>query len=57
VEGIHGKERTLTLKSGFVYHVMNNTYIHLRAKDSNIYMYRRGRIYKEPPQKYNNKKG
>jgi hypothetical protein len=27
--------------------VMNNTYIHLRVKDSHIYMYRRGRIYKE----------
>jgi hypothetical protein len=27
---------------------MNNTCIHLRAKGLNIYMYRRGRIYKEP---------
>jgi hypothetical protein len=29
--------------------VMNSTYIHLRASGSYIYMYRRGRIYKEPP--------
>jgi hypothetical protein len=29
--------------------VMNSTYIHLRVRDLNIYMYRRGRIYKEPP--------
>jgi hypothetical protein len=27
---------------------MNNTCIHLRANDPNIYIYRRGRIYKEP---------
>jgi hypothetical protein len=27
---------------------MNITHIHLRAKDLNIYIYRRG-IYKEPP--------
>jgi hypothetical protein len=27
---------------------MNIIYIHLRVKGSNIYMYRRGRIYKEP---------
>jgi hypothetical protein len=38
------RETTLTLKSGSVYHVMNITCIHLRAKDLNIYMYRRGRI-------------
>jgi hypothetical protein len=29
--------------------IMNNTCIHLRASGSYIYMYRRGRIYKEPP--------
>jgi hypothetical protein len=29
--------------------VMNSTCIHLRVKGPNIYMYRRGRIYKEPP--------
>jgi hypothetical protein len=29
--------------------VMNNTYIHLRDRGSYIYMYRRERIYKEPP--------
>jgi hypothetical protein len=28
---------------------MNSTCIHLRARGSYIYMYRRGRIYKEPP--------
>jgi hypothetical protein len=45
----HGREkkRTLTLKIGSDYHVMNNTCIHLRARGSNIYMYRRGTIYKE----------
>jgi hypothetical protein len=29
--------------------VINSTCIHLRAKSPNIYMYRKGRIYKEPP--------
>jgi hypothetical protein len=29
--------------------VMNSTCIHLRVKGPNIYMYRRGRKYKEPP--------
>jgi hypothetical protein len=44
-----GRERTnLTLKIGSVYHVMNSTCIHLRAKGPNIYMSRRGEIYKEP---------
>jgi hypothetical protein len=28
--------------------VMNSTCIHLRTRGLNIYMYRRGRIYKEP---------
>jgi hypothetical protein len=42
------ERRTLTLKSGFVYYAMNNTCIHLRVEGSDIYMYRRGRIYKEP---------
>jgi hypothetical protein len=36
--------------------VMNRTCIHLRANDPNIYMYRRGRIYKKPLEKYNNRK-
>jgi DNA-binding transcriptional regulator YdaS (Cro superfamily) len=31
-----------------LYHVMNNTCIYLRFKGPNIYMYRRGRIYREP---------
>jgi hypothetical protein len=29
--------------------VRNSTFIHLRAKGPNIYMYKRGRIYKDPP--------
>jgi hypothetical protein len=48
VREIVGK-RTLTLKIGFVYHVMNSTYIHLRTGGPNIYMYMKGKIYKEPP--------
>jgi hypothetical protein len=45
-----GEERNkLTLICGSRYHVMNNTCIYLRAKCPNIYMYKRGRIYKEPP--------
>jgi hypothetical protein len=42
--------------SGSIYHVMNNTCIHLRDKSSNIYMYKKERIYKEPLKKYNNRK-
>jgi hypothetical protein len=30
--------------------VRNSTFIHLRAKGPNIYMYKRGRIYKDPPE-------
>jgi hypothetical protein len=41
-------ERILTLIFGSVYHVINITYIHLRANDPNIYMYKRKKIYKEP---------
>jgi hypothetical protein len=49
VQGIVGKrKKILTLKIGSIYHVMNSTCIHLKAKDLNIYMYRRRRIYKEP---------
>jgi hypothetical protein len=44
-----GGEKKLTLVCGFVYHVMNSTCIHLRAEGPNIYLYMRGRIYKEPP--------
>jgi hypothetical protein len=29
--------------------VMNSNCIHMRTEDLNIYMYKRGRIYKEPP--------
>jgi hypothetical protein len=43
-------------KTDFVYHVMNNTCIHLRAKGPNIYMYRRGEYTKNPLEKYNNRK-
>jgi hypothetical protein len=49
-----GREETLISVS--VYHIMNNTYIHLMARGPNIYMYRRGRIYKESLKKYNNRK-
>jgi hypothetical protein len=35
---------------------MNNTCIHLRVRGSYIYMYMRGRIYKDPLEKYNNRK-
>jgi hypothetical protein len=35
---------------------MNSNYIHLRVNDLYIYIYRRGRIYKDQPKKYNNKK-
>jgi hypothetical protein len=44
-----GGEKTLTLVFDSVYHVMNSTCIHMRTEDLNIYMYRRERIYKEPP--------
>jgi hypothetical protein len=39
------------------YSIINSTCIHLRVKGPNIYMYSRGRIYKEPLEKYNNRKG
>jgi hypothetical protein len=32
-------EKTLILNSGSIYHVRNNTYIHLRVEGSNMYMY------------------
>jgi hypothetical protein len=35
---------------------MNGTYIHLRAKSLNIFLYRRRRIYKKSLKKYNNRK-
>jgi hypothetical protein len=38
------------------YHVRNSTCIHMRAGYLNIYIYRRGRIYKEHLEKYNNRK-
>jgi hypothetical protein len=40
-----------------VYFVMISTYIYLRAKDPNIYMYRRGEYTKNPLEKYNNREG
>jgi hypothetical protein len=44
----HGEERrTLTLKIGSVYHVSNSTCIYLRIRGLNIYMYMKGKIYKE----------
>jgi hypothetical protein len=42
-----GKEkRTITLKIGSIYHFMNITYIHLRVKSLNMYIYKM-RIYKK----------
>jgi hypothetical protein len=35
--------------AGCIMFVMNNTSIDMRTLCPNIYMYRRGRIYKEPP--------
>jgi hypothetical protein len=51
------EEKILTLNSGSVYHVRNNTCIHSRANDPNIYIYRRGEYTKNPLEKYNNIKG
>jgi hypothetical protein len=45
----HAMHRGKNPKILALYHVMNSTCIHLRVRDSYIYMYRRGRIYKEPP--------
>jgi hypothetical protein len=45
--------RTLTLIFGFVYRI---SLVYMRTGGPNIYMYRRGRIYKEPLEKYNNRK-
>jgi hypothetical protein len=50
------RKTNLTLKTGSVYHVINSTCIHLKVKSPNIYMYRRGRICKKSPKKYNNRK-
>jgi hypothetical protein len=51
------RKTNLTLKLGFVYHVMNNVCIHLRAKGLNIYIYIEGGKYiKNLLKKYNNKK-
>jgi hypothetical protein len=44
-----GGEENLTLVFGSVYHVMNSTCIDMRALGLNIYMYKRGKIYEEPP--------
>jgi hypothetical protein len=46
-----GKNKTLTLKVGFVYYVRNSNCIHLRTRSPNIYMYMKGKIYKEPPKR------
>jgi hypothetical protein len=45
-----GEERKHIPSCGSINHVMNSTCIHLRAKGPNIYMYRRERTYKEPPE-------
>jgi hypothetical protein len=44
-----GSEKNPNPKIGSAYHVMYNTCIHMKVEDPNIYMYKRGRIYKEPP--------
>jgi hypothetical protein len=44
------EKRTITLKTGFVYHVRNSPCIHLRTEDPNIYMYMKEKIYNEPPE-------
>jgi hypothetical protein len=44
------ERRTLTLKIGSVYHVMNRTCIHMRAGGPNIYMYRRGGNIQRTPE-------
>jgi hypothetical protein len=49
-----GEERKPNHNFGSIYHVMNITCIHLRAKSPNIYMYRRGEYTKTPLKKYNN---
>jgi hypothetical protein len=43
-----GGEKKPNPNFGSVCYIMNNTCIHLRVKGLNIYMYMRGRIYKEP---------
>jgi hypothetical protein len=45
-EKICGK-REETLISGYEYHVMNNTCIHLRTGGPNIYMYMKGKYTKK----------
>jgi hypothetical protein len=53
-----GGEKNLTLVFGSVYHVLNDTCIHLRAKGPNIYTCIEGGEYtKTPMEKYNNRKG
>jgi hypothetical protein len=45
------ERKNLTLLFGYVYHIMNNTCIHMRTGWLNIYMYRRREIYREPLEK------
>jgi hypothetical protein len=44
-EKITGREKTLISSS--IYHVTNNTCIHLKTRNPNIYMYMIENIYKE----------
>jgi hypothetical protein len=41
-------QETLTLKTDFIYYVMNSTCIQLRVKSFNIYVYRREKYIKSP---------
>jgi hypothetical protein len=48
------REKTLTLISTFVYHVMNSTCIDMKTIGPNIYMYMKEKYTKNPLKKYNN---
>jgi hypothetical protein len=50
------EERTLTLICGFVYHVINITYIHMRARGPDVYIVQEGEYTNNPLEKYNNRK-
>jgi hypothetical protein len=41
------RKKILNLKTGFEYHVMDSTCIHMGIECSNIYMYMKRKIYKE----------
>jgi hypothetical protein len=49
-DGSGRERRTLTLKIGSIYHVRNSNCIHMGTGGPNIYMYMKGKIYKESPE-------